>query len=92
MAISNRKIARATSLCKSDLRVQAVKAGGNAIISTDIDFNEVGAGSTNMLMVCMSGTSIKVTDMTNFHIKSRDRIIEVIELTEQLEAVAGIIK
>ena len=85
---TNQKIARATNLCKADLRVQCVRQGGNAIISTDIDFNEIGSGSTNMLMVCMAGTAIRVTDMTNFSIKSRDTIIEIIELTEQLEAIA----
>ncbi len=84
---TNQKIARATNLCKADLRVQCVRQGGNAIISTDIDFNEIGSGSTNMLMVCMAGTAIRVTDMTNFSIKSRDTIIEIIELTEKLEAI-----
>ncbi len=85
---TNQKIARATNLCKADLRIQCVREGGNAIISTDIDFSEIGSGSTNMLMVCMAGTAIRVTDMTNFSIKSRDTIIEIIELTEQLEAIA----
>lgn len=85
---TNQKIARATNLCKADLRVQCVRSGGNAVISTDIDFNEIGSGSTNMLMVCMAGTAIKVTDMTNFSVKSRDTILEVAELTEQLEAIA----
>ena len=85
---TNQKIARATNLCKADLRIQCVREGGNAIISTDIDFNEIGAGSTNMLMVCMAGTAIRVTDMTNFSVKSRDTILEIIELTEQLEAIA----
>ncbi|WP_316797568.1 heavy metal-binding domain-containing protein [Pedobacter agri] len=89
---TNQKIARATNLCKADLRVQCIRQGGNAIISTDIDFNEIGAGSTNMLMVCMAGTAIRVTDMTNFSIKSRDTIIEIIELTEKLEAIAEIVK
>jgi uncharacterized protein YbjQ (UPF0145 family) len=84
---TNQKIARATDLCKADLRVQCVRQGGNAIISTDIDFNEIGAGSTNMLMVCMAGTAIRVTDMENFSAKNRDTIMEVIELTEQLEAI-----
>lgn len=85
---TNRKIARATNLCKADLRVQCAKGGGNAIISTDIDFNEIGAGSTNMLMVCMAGTAIRVTNMENFTAKSRDTIMEIIELTEKLEAIA----
>lgn len=89
---TNRKIARATNLCKSDLRVQCVRQGGNAIISTDIDFNEIGTGSTNMLMVCMAGTAIRVTDMENFSAKNRDTIIEVVELTEKLEAIATVIK
>ena len=84
---SNEKIAYATNLCKADLRVKCVRLGGNAIISTDIDFNEIGSGSTNMLMVCMAGTAIRVTDMENFSAKNRDAIIEVIELTEQLEAI-----
>lgn len=85
---TNQKIVRATNLCKADLRVQCVRSGGNAVISTDIDFNEIGGGSTNMLMVCMAGTAIRVTDMTNFSVKSRDTIIEIVELTEQLEAIA----
>jgi uncharacterized protein YbjQ (UPF0145 family) len=85
---TNQKIGRATNLCKADLRVQCVRQGGNAVISTDIDFNEIGSGSTNMLMVCMAGTAIRVTDMTNFSIKSRDTIVEIIELTEKLEAIA----
>lgn len=89
---TNQKIARATNLCKADLRVQCVRQGGNAVISTDIDFNEIGSGSTNMLMVCMAGTAIRVTDMTNFSIKSRGTIIEVIELTEKLEAIAEMAK
>jgi uncharacterized protein YbjQ (UPF0145 family) len=89
---TNQKIARATNLCKADLRVQCVRQGGNAVISTDIDFNEIGSGSTNMLMVCMAGTAIRVTDMSNFSIKNRDTIVEVIEITEKLEAIAEIPK
>jgi len=89
---TNQKIVNATNLCKSDLRIQCVKQGGNAIISTDIDFNEVGSGSTNMLMVCMAGTAIRVTNMENFNPKTRDAIIEVIELTERLEAIAQEVK
>ena len=57
---TNRKIGRATNLCKADLRVQCVRQGGNAIISTDIDFNEIGAGSTNLFIVCMAGTAIRL--------------------------------
>ncbi len=89
---TNQKVAAATNLCKADLRVQCVKQGGNAIISTDIDFNEIGGGSTNMLMVCMAGTAIVVSDMSNFGEKRKETIIEVIELTEKLEAISEISK
>lgn len=85
---TNKKIIDATNLCKADLRIQCVKMGGNAIISTDIDFNEIGSGSTNMLMVCMAGTAIKVLDINMFNEKSREYILEVIELTEKLDAIA----
>lgn len=85
---TNKKILNATNLCKSDLRIQCVKMGGNAIISTDIDFNEIGSGTTNMLMVCMAGTAIKVLDINMFNSKSREYILEVIELTEKLDAIA----
>lgn len=85
---TNLKIERATKLCMSDLRIKCVKLGGNAVISTDIDFNEIGTGSTNMLMVCMAGTAIRVNDISNFNEKSREYIVEVIELTEKLEAIA----
>jgi uncharacterized protein YbjQ (UPF0145 family) len=84
---TNQKVENATTLCKADLRIQCVRMGGNAVISTDIDFNEIGGGSTNMLMVCMAGTAIRVTDMTNFSEKRREIINEVIELTEKLEAI-----
>jgi len=40
----------------------------------------------------MAGTAIRVTDMTYFSIKSRDTIIEVIEFTEKIEAIAEMAK
>ena len=87
---TNRKIENATKLCKDNLRVQCVRNGGNAIISTDIDFNEIGTGNTHMLMVCMAGTAIKVLDMKNFNPKVRDTISEIVELTDQLEAISDL--
>ena len=41
-----------------------MKLGGNAVIATDIDFSEVGSGNTNMLMVCMAGTAVKIRDFS----------------------------
>ncbi len=39
-------------------------------------------------MVCMAGTVIKVNDMSNFSLNRSEIITEIIELTEQLEAIA----
>ncbi len=91
-AATNKKISNATDMCKADLRIQCVRQGGNAVISTDIDFSEIGSGSTNMLMVCMAGTAIRVMDMENFSARSRDTLMEVIELIEKLEAIAELSK
>lgn len=84
---TNKKIKTATDACQTDLRIQCSKLGGNAIISTDIDFNEIGSGSTNMLMVCMAGTAIRVTNMENFSEKMRDYLTEISDLTYNLDAI-----
>ena len=85
---TNKKISDATTFCKSDLRIQCVQKGGNAVVSTDIDFNEIGSGSTNMLMVCMAGTAIQVTDLSNFNPTIREKITEVVELSQKLQSIS----
>lgn len=84
----NRKVANATELCKSDLRIQCIKAGGNAVISTNIDYTEIGSGSSNMLMVCISGTAIKINNLEM--LKNNEYISEVLELTEKLNIMSDI--
>lgn len=84
----NRKVANATELCKSDLRIQCIKAGGNAVISTNIDYTEIGSGSSNMLMVCISGTAIKINNLEV--LKNNEYISEVLELTEKLNIMSDI--
>ena len=81
------KIKTATDACQTDLRIQCSKLGSNAIISTDIDFNEIGSGSTNMLMVCMAGTTIRVTNIENFSEKMRDYLTEISDLTYNLDVL-----
>lgn len=85
---SNQKITKAVNRCKAELRVKCIKAGGNAIIGTSMHYNEVGTGSTNMLMVAVTGTAVKITNIENINLKSKEYIAEILELTEQLEAIA----
>lgn len=81
---TDRKIAQATEWCKIDLRSQCAVLGGNAVIATDIDFSEVGTGATNMLMVCMAGTAIKVHDVTKVSSRHGDKILEGLELIKKV--------
>lgn len=57
----NKKLKAGEELCKSALRLQTARVGGNAVIATDIDYGEVG-GVKAMLMVCMTGTAVRVLE------------------------------
>jgi hypothetical protein len=41
-----------------------------------------------MLMVAVTGTAIKITNIEKINLKSKEYIAEILELTEQLEAIA----
>ncbi|NVJ86481.1 MAG: heavy metal-binding domain-containing protein [Algoriphagus sp.] len=56
------KLIDAEENCKQQLRAQAMKLKCHAIIATDIDYSEAGAGK-GMLMVCMAGTAIKIKNL-----------------------------
>lgn len=72
----NSKLKECEEACKVQLQYQAYKMGGNAIIATDIDYNELGGGR-GILMVCMTGTVIKVK---NQEILGADRVEKLKEL------------
>lgn len=55
----NKKLQDAEALCTLQLRTKTLALGGNAILATDIDFAELGGGK-GMIMVCMSGTAIRL--------------------------------
>lgn len=58
----NRKLKKGEDMCFLQLRKQALDIGANAVIATDIDYSEVGAGK-GMLLVCMAGTAIKLKNI-----------------------------
>lgn len=62
-ATYNNKLRAAENMCRASLRAQTFKQGGNAIVGVDVDYAEVG-GQRAMLMVCMTGTAVKVRDMS----------------------------
>ncbi|NQY30393.1 MAG: heavy metal-binding domain-containing protein [Flavobacteriaceae bacterium] len=57
----NQKLKSGENMCFAQLRIQALNLGGNAVISTDIDYSEIGTVK-GMLMVCMAGTAIKLNN------------------------------
>jgi uncharacterized protein YbjQ (UPF0145 family) len=59
----NTKLREGEDLCKAQLRSQVIELGGNAVLATDVDYAEVG-GQRAMLMVCMTGTAVKVTELS----------------------------
>lgn len=78
----NNKIKAGETLCASQIRKQALDLGGNAIIATDIDYAELGA-EKGMIMVCMAGTAVKVTNPLVLGAEKIERISELRELTKK---------
>jgi len=80
------KIKGGEEKCKNILRAQTIKLGGNAILGTDIDYSEAG-GSKGMLMVCMAGTAVKITnlDELDYNSEALNEIDEIMKVVEELE-------
>ncbi|MBP6185649.1 MAG: heavy metal-binding domain-containing protein [Saprospiraceae bacterium] len=74
----NNKLKAGEEFCFTQLRKQTLDLGGNAVIATNVGYSEVG-GAKGMLMVCMSGTAIK---LKNTEILSELRASEIDEVTQ----------
>lgn len=71
-------------LCTNQLRKNALDLGANAVIATDIDYAELGT-LKGMIMVCMSGTAIKLNNPEILGEGRSDMIKEMIELNKRLK-------
>lgn len=85
--IYNEKLKSGEDKCKNLLRAQTIKLGGNAVLGTDIDYSEAGAGK-GMLMVCMAGTAIKINNLEELNYDSKslmkaESLITEIQLKEK---------
>lgn len=82
----NKKIKVGEELCFSQIRKQTLDLGGNAVIATDIDYSEIG-GDKGMVMVCMTGTAIKLKN-TNIIGETNSKNLDLLkELYERLTAL-----
>ena len=56
-----KELARARSEALGDLEKMAEEMGANAVVGVDIDYEVIGTGGANMLMVSISGTAVTVS-------------------------------
>jgi len=77
----NQKLKGGENMCFAQLRIQTLNLGGNAVIATDIDYSEVGSVK-GMLMVCMTGTAIKLIN-TDVLEKEKTEIIDKLSYANQ---------
>jgi uncharacterized protein YbjQ (UPF0145 family) len=79
----NKKISGGEALCGQQVRSKAIQMGGNAIIGVDIDYSELGGGK-GMIMVCMSGTVIRLNNMEVLDQYKVDSITRISKHADQL--------
>lgn len=87
----NKKLKEGENICYSQLRLQALNAGGNAIIAADIDYSEVG-GDKGMLMVCMAGTAVKLQNLGVLEAKLANQLEELHKLNEEVNNLTSIME
>jgi len=79
----NKKLSDGEQRCFQQLRAKALRLGSNAIIATDIDYGEAGAGK-GMLMVCAAGTAVKLKNTAVLGEKA-EAIENLLKSQERLE-------
>jgi uncharacterized protein YbjQ (UPF0145 family) len=57
-----KELRRAKDIALAEMERQATTLGGNGIVSVDLDYETIGMGGGNMLMVSVSGTAIIFED------------------------------
>ena len=55
-----KELRKAKELALEEMKDEARRLGANAVIGVDLDYETVGGGSGNMLMVSANGTAVNV--------------------------------
>lgn len=61
-AAYEKELRKAKDIAIQEMSEQAASLGANAVIGVDLDFETIGGGGGNMLMVSASGTAVKFED------------------------------
>ncbi|MEI6815348.1 MAG: heavy metal-binding domain-containing protein [Bacteroidota bacterium] len=83
----NKKIKEGENFCFTQLRKQTLDLGGNAIIATDVDYSEIG-GEKGMLMVCMTGTAIRLKNLSVLGKEREENIGQLTELNDRIRVLS----
>jgi uncharacterized protein YbjQ (UPF0145 family) len=59
-AAYEKELRKAKDIAVQEMVQQAQMMGANAVIAVDLDYETIGAGSGNMLMVSASGTAVSI--------------------------------
>jgi len=87
------KLREAEAMCQQQLRAQTLEMGGDAILAVDIDYAEVG-GQRAMLMVCMTGTAVRLKPSqitTEADVGATERAIEGAKRIREIETALKLI-
>ncbi|MBK7378326.1 MAG: heavy metal-binding domain-containing protein [Ignavibacteriales bacterium] len=57
-----KELRKAKELAIEEMIQASVALGGNAVIGVDLDYETIGGGSGNMLMVSASGTAVEIEE------------------------------
>ena len=56
------ELRKAKEIAVEEMKEEARKLGANAVIAVDLDYETIGGGSGNMLMVSASGTAVTIEE------------------------------
>jgi len=82
----NSKLRNGENICRAALRIQAIEMGGNAVLGVDVDYAEVG-GQRAMLMVCMTGTAVRLKNVAAVRPELAEVPEKVHALSERLKGL-----
>ena len=57
-----RELRKAKEIALQEMQAEAAQLGANAIVGVDLDYETIGSGGGNMLMVSASGTAVRIED------------------------------
>lgn len=80
----NAKLKKGEQQCFLQLRMETLNLGGNAIISSDVDYAEIGS-LKGILMVCATGTAIRLTNSNELNLVNSDILEQVYKANSRLK-------